>query len=1258
MPSGSPAGVCPRCAARFLEASQTDWGDEADPARSRFLPPTVAALAPVFPQLEILEFIGRGGMGAVYRARQKELDRFVALKILPPDIGLDPAFAGRFAREARALARLNHPGIVTIHDFGRVDWPSGTTNPSGGEARGHESLYFLLMELVDGVNLRQLLDAGRVSPREALAIVPQICDALQFAHDHGIVHRDIKPENILLDRLGRVKVADFGLAKLMGLGQAGQGNAAGTDPAAGTGVASTADPVLSDAGKVMGTPHYMAPEQKERPREVDHRADIYALGVVFYQMLTGDLPDAQLEPPSHKVQVDVRLDEVVLRALEKEPARRYQQVSEVKDKIETFLESENTPGARTRSSPAVAPAVRRALGLSSGLLLFVSLAGLGLPGLRLFLEAAGGAGGTVLGAWLAQRHAVLPADWIPVARLLEEETVVLLVFSAIAALRMRFLRHYGLSMAGALAVCLAPSLLPVGPVLGVFLLVILRRPAVRAAFASLEAHPRHRLPPQPLRPSGLAVAGTVCSLVGVLYGSVAAVRGAARVPPEAAWTAASSPWDAFADYWCWDLALAASMVLGALAVEELRTAPRRERGLGLAVFSLLTLPGQCAFHAALGGWSLAGSSAFLLAMLLSLLVSGGFAGWIHWAESNPLSGTTPASPWRLPLRSAPATLSLLLVAGVLALTASSQPPPGTGFAAQPAHLDPQTGTGRSLRSTYEASRDFSPTRNPAPPWSYGSVAIRSGQFSLLSQAGHTPDGLQSWIDPVLPDEGPGVFHNGHRSPAPVGDFMAPPGELWLRPGKTDAAAAVRWTAPIDGFVRLRVVVQPVHHPAGILRVIARHDDVNLAAFAIQAGQSDVRTLETNLAVRAGSTLTLLAADIDDHKGGDHLGVQMMVHYGPPPPPTIAIADSPPTATLGSNFVLRAHLTGFIRPVIRWNHNGQPLRESPLHRGVETSTLTLTNIAETHAGHYEVTATEGDRTASSGPVPLTVQPPVPTYTIADGFSATANPHAGWAFGSMELDPSHSPPFTLLTNFTPLPSHSFTSEGFQRWNNGSNQYGLPAVLRNPRVETIRLADAFCAAAGQIWVVPGPSNTLVALRWTIPASGRLLLRTTLTSIDGLGSHKDVTIRLRDEDVVSLVVPPGLGEGVGLTTNLLVQKGEEILFVVANGDGSPWGDNLGFDVNLSYPDAKGTRILEHPKAQRIKAGEELRLTVEAEGDEPLFVQWKHDGHELASQTNRTLLLPRLMPAQAGLYSAVVSNDYGKVESKKANIEVFHSNE
>ena len=232
-----------------------------------FVPPPVSELAAMFPQLEIIECLGRGGMGAVYKARQPRLDRMVALKILSPEKQNDAQFAERFGREARALARLNHPNIVAVHDFGEV-----------------QGRFYLLMEYVDGLTLRQVLQAGKLAPPEALTIVPPICEALQYAHEHGILHRDIKPENILVDKQGRVKIADFGIAKITGL--------------------ETKDRSLTGARDVMGTPHYMAPEQVEQPQAVDHRADIYSLGVVFYEMLTGELP-LGLAPPSEKAAMDV-----------------------------------------------------------------------------------------------------------------------------------------------------------------------------------------------------------------------------------------------------------------------------------------------------------------------------------------------------------------------------------------------------------------------------------------------------------------------------------------------------------------------------------------------------------------------------------------------------------------------------------------------------------------------------------------------------------------------------------------------------------------------------------------------------------------------------------------------------------------------------------------------------------------------------------------------------------------------------------------
>jgi serine/threonine protein kinase len=299
-------GLCPECMLKVgLGTSLGPAGAE----KKRFAAPSAEEVAKLFPQLQIIQVLGQGGMGAVYKARQPVLDRLVALKILPPEAGGDADFAERFTREARALARLNHPNIVAMYEFGAV----------GG-------LHFFIMEYVDGMNLRQLEQAGKLSSRDALSIIPQICEALQFAHDEGIVHRDIKPENVLLDKKGRVKIADFGLAKILG-----------REPEALR---------LTRAKDLMGTPHYMAPEQVEHPQTVDHRADIYSLGVVFYEMLTGELPLGKFQPPSRKVQVDLRLDEVVMHALEKEPERRYQHASEVKSDVETIVTSSATAPAK------------------------------------------------------------------------------------------------------------------------------------------------------------------------------------------------------------------------------------------------------------------------------------------------------------------------------------------------------------------------------------------------------------------------------------------------------------------------------------------------------------------------------------------------------------------------------------------------------------------------------------------------------------------------------------------------------------------------------------------------------------------------------------------------------------------------------------------------------------------------------------------------------------------------------------------------
>ncbi len=301
-PGAGPGESAPAEAGPSAAAGATRAADEP--------PPTAEELKGRFPGLEVEAVLGRGGMGVVYRARQVPLGRTVALKILPRSAAATPGFADRFAREARAMALLDHPHIVRIHDFGERD-----------------GLPYLVMEFVDGANLRQAMAAGRLTAAQALAIVPQVCDALQYAHEQGIVHRDIKPENILLDARGRVKIADFGLAKLL------QRN--------------PVDVTITGTGQVMGTLHYMAPEQYRTPNDVDHRADIYSLGVVFYEMLTGEVPMGIFRPPSEQVPVDARLDHVVARALERDRERRYQAVSDVRTEVQSVAAG---------TAPAPAPA--------------------------------------------------------------------------------------------------------------------------------------------------------------------------------------------------------------------------------------------------------------------------------------------------------------------------------------------------------------------------------------------------------------------------------------------------------------------------------------------------------------------------------------------------------------------------------------------------------------------------------------------------------------------------------------------------------------------------------------------------------------------------------------------------------------------------------------------------------------------------------------------------------------------------------------
>lgn len=280
--------------------------------------PAAADIAYLFPGYEVRSLIGRGGMGAVYEARQLDLDRKVAIKLLPMETSLDEGFVQRFQREARAMARLQHPGIVSVYQFGTA----------------RDGRLYFVMEFVDGMTLHDLIHSGHLTVAQALEIVKQVCEALAYAHEEGVVHRDIKPSNILVDKKGRVKVADFGLAKM-----------------ARTAKSEAASLMHTQTGHIMGTPDYAAPEQMRGGNEVDHRADIYSLGVMFYEMLTGEVPRGLFVPPSEKTGTDTRLDKVVLRALHENPAKRYQQATQLRDEV-TKTQAGGVRGADAVPRPA------------------------------------------------------------------------------------------------------------------------------------------------------------------------------------------------------------------------------------------------------------------------------------------------------------------------------------------------------------------------------------------------------------------------------------------------------------------------------------------------------------------------------------------------------------------------------------------------------------------------------------------------------------------------------------------------------------------------------------------------------------------------------------------------------------------------------------------------------------------------------------------------------------------------------------------
>lgn len=312
-----------------------------------FVAPDPSELAPLFPGYEIKSLIATGGMGAVYSAVQKSLDRMVALKILPKEFSSDAAFCAGFEAEAKAMARLNHANLIGVYDFGEVN-----------------GMLYIMMEFVPGKSVYHATYGTIVPPAEAIRLVSAVCHGLAHAHENGIIHRDIKPSNILLDLSSQPKIGDFGLAR-------------------------PAERKIEEGEEIFGTPHYTAPEVVNAPHTVDHRADIFSVGVMLHELITGKLPAADTRPASAIVRCDSRFDTIIRKATQPLAAARYSSAADMAADLQAIANTVQRPGPVV--SPVAAPRRPKAGRTyastpqkSSGSSPFLMLAGLGAVGVVAF----------------------------------------------------------------------------------------------------------------------------------------------------------------------------------------------------------------------------------------------------------------------------------------------------------------------------------------------------------------------------------------------------------------------------------------------------------------------------------------------------------------------------------------------------------------------------------------------------------------------------------------------------------------------------------------------------------------------------------------------------------------------------------------------------------------------------------------------------------------------------------------------------------
>ena len=345
-------GLCESCLLRFslgIGSPPPLSDDAAGASLFDLLDPSLPETARVFGDYELLEELGAGGMGIVWRARQRTLNRFVAIKMIRAGQLARPEDVARFRNEAEAVARLRHPGIVAIHEVGEVD-----------------AQHFFSMDLAPGLSLSQLLHDGPLMPRRAATILQRLCLAIQHAHERGVIHRDLKPSNILLDDHDQPHITDFGLARL---------------------AENASDLTRTDA--IVGSPGYMAPEQAAgRNRDVDARTDLHALGAILYELLTGRPPyqagsamatlklvvESEPVPPRLLNPILPRdLDTICLKCLEKEPAKRYPTAQALADDLEHFLNDESILARPVTRVERAARWCRRKPALASASLLILLL---------------------------------------------------------------------------------------------------------------------------------------------------------------------------------------------------------------------------------------------------------------------------------------------------------------------------------------------------------------------------------------------------------------------------------------------------------------------------------------------------------------------------------------------------------------------------------------------------------------------------------------------------------------------------------------------------------------------------------------------------------------------------------------------------------------------------------------------------------------------------------------------------------------------